>query len=142
MKSLADAGTADRAEGRGIARSYTIVYDGNCSICTRSVELLRRWDRDGLLEIVPSQDDAVRARFPWIPDRDYADSIQVIGPDGRTWQRGAAIEQLIEIMPRGRLFGWLFAIPFARPIADRIYRWVARNRYRLGCGDHCELPRR
>ena len=28
---------------------------------------------------------------------------------------------------------------FARPLADRFYKWFARNRYKLGCGDHCQL---
>jgi predicted DCC family thiol-disulfide oxidoreductase YuxK len=140
MTDLTEDRVGERNAERA-ARPYTVIYDGTCSICTRSVELLRRWDRDGLLEIVRSQDDAVRARFPWIAEGDYADSLQVIGPGGRTWQRGAAIEQLIAVLPRGPLFTWMFRIPFARRIADRTYRWVARNRYRLGCGDHCEVPR-
>jgi predicted DCC family thiol-disulfide oxidoreductase YuxK len=25
-----------------------------------------------------------------------------------------------------------------RALADRFYRWFARNRYRLGCGSHCQ----
>jgi len=26
-----------------------------------------------------------------------------------------------------------------RPLAERFYRWFARNRYRLGCGEHCQF---
>jgi predicted DCC family thiol-disulfide oxidoreductase YuxK len=26
-----------------------------------------------------------------------------------------------------------------RPLAEKFYRWFARNRYRLGCGEHCQL---
>jgi predicted DCC family thiol-disulfide oxidoreductase YuxK len=26
-----------------------------------------------------------------------------------------------------------------RPLVDKFYRWFARNRYRLGCGDHCSV---
>jgi predicted DCC family thiol-disulfide oxidoreductase YuxK len=33
----------------------------------------------------------------------------------------------------------VFSIPFARPLAERFYRWFARNRYRLGCGEHCSF---
>jgi predicted DCC family thiol-disulfide oxidoreductase YuxK len=25
-----------------------------------------------------------------------------------------------------------------RTIADRFYRWFAKNRYRMGCGEHCQ----
>lgn len=117
---------------------YTVVYDGTCTVCGRFVELLRRWDRDRQLEILASRDDCVRVRFPWIPASAFDESVQVIGPGGRTWQGAAAIEQLIDIMPKGRLVTWVFSIPFARPLAERFYRWFARNRYRMGCGDHCQ----
>ena len=26
-----------------------------------------------------------------------------------------------------------------RTVADRFYKWFARNRYRLGCGEHCQF---
>jgi predicted DCC family thiol-disulfide oxidoreductase YuxK len=37
------------------------------------------------------------------------------------------------------LISWMFKIPFVRPLVDRFYRWFARNRYRLGCGEHCAV---
>jgi predicted DCC family thiol-disulfide oxidoreductase YuxK len=40
-------------------------------------------------------------------------------------------------MPKGKLVSWVFKLPYARPLAERFYRWFARNRYRLGCGEHC-----
>lgn len=99
--------------------------------------LLASWDRDAQLDILASQDPGIAARFPSIPTEAYKDALQLIGPGGQTWQGAAAIEQLIRILPKGRLMSWAFAIPLARPVADRFYRWFARNRYRLGCSDHC-----
>ena len=119
-------------------RPFTVVYDGACRVCQRSVNVLRSWDRKGLLAIVASQTPGVHARFPWIPARAYAESLQLIDRDGRTWQGAAALEQLLTILPRGRLVSWIFQIPFVRVIAEVLYRWFARNRYRLGCGDHCQ----
>jgi predicted DCC family thiol-disulfide oxidoreductase YuxK len=101
------------------------------------VKVLPRLDRNSRIEVVPSQDPGVRARFPWIPPQAYEDALQLIGPDGRTWQGAVAIEQLLGILPKGKLIAWIFAIPFARRMADRFYRWFARNRYRLDCGEHC-----
>jgi len=122
----------------GLGRPYTCVYDGTCTVCTRLATVLRKWDRQQQIEVVPSQAAGVTARFPWIPARAYAEALQLIGPDGQTWQGAAAIEELLEILPKGRLASWIFKIPFVRTIADRIYRWFARNRYRLGCGEHCQ----
>jgi predicted DCC family thiol-disulfide oxidoreductase YuxK len=121
-------------------RRYTVIYDGYCKICGRMVKLLAKWDRNHELEIIPSQTEGVHARFPWIPQRAYTESVQVIrNSDGKTSQAAAAIEELLKAMPKGRLFSWLFKIPFVRPLADRFYRWFARNRYHMGCGDHCAV---
>jgi predicted DCC family thiol-disulfide oxidoreductase YuxK len=121
-------------------RRYSVVYDGHCRVCGRMVRLLAKWDRNHELEILPSQARGIRARFPWIPQRAYAESVQVIRTsDGRTWQAAAALEELVKVLPKGRLFSWLFRIPFMRPLADKLYRWFARNRYRMGCGKHCAI---
>jgi predicted DCC family thiol-disulfide oxidoreductase YuxK len=132
-------GGVDRdAASQGLGRPYTVVYDGACKVCTRIVGVLRKWDRDGKLEIVPSQAPGVRARFPWIPDRAYAESVQLISAAGGTWQGARAVEQILDVLPKGKLVTWIFSIPFVRPLAERFYRWFARNRYRLGCGSHCQ----
>jgi predicted DCC family thiol-disulfide oxidoreductase YuxK len=121
-------------------RPYTVIYDGNCKVCGRSVKLLAKWDRNRDLEIFPSQAPGVCERFPWIPSRAYVESVQVIrNSDGKTWQAAAALEELLNVLPKGRLVAWLFKIPLVRPLADRFYRWFARNRYRMGCGEHCAV---
>ena len=122
----------------GLGRAYTVVFDGDCKVCTRLSRALVKWDGGRQLEIVSSQQPGVMARFPWIPPRAYADALQLVAADGTTWQGAAAVEQLLNVLPRGRWIAWIFKVPFARTIADRFYRWFARNRYRLGCGAHCQ----
>ncbi|MBA3890500.1 MAG: DUF393 domain-containing protein [Gemmatimonadaceae bacterium] len=122
----------------GLGRPYTIVFDGHCKVCNRLVKLLRVWDRRDELEIVPAQAPGVMARFPWIPAKAYAEALQMVGPGGETWSGARAVEQILMVVPKGRAIAWLFSIPYVRVLADRFYRWFARNRYRLGCGDHCQ----
>lgn len=121
------------------ARSYpyTVVYDGHCRICTHLSRVLERWARPGELHVVPSQMAGVKEAFPFIAGADYQESLQLIGPGNQRWQGAAGIEQLLNILPRGVVIGWIFRVPFVRPLADRFYRWFARNRYKLGCGEHC-----
>jgi predicted DCC family thiol-disulfide oxidoreductase YuxK len=119
-------------------RPYTVIYDGDCGVCSRSVALLTKWDSNRDLDVIPSQAPGVRERFPWIPPRAYVESVQVVRTsDGRTWQAAAALEELLEVLPKGRLISWVFSVPFARPLADKFYKWFARDRYRIGCGEHC-----
>jgi predicted DCC family thiol-disulfide oxidoreductase YuxK len=122
----------------GLDRAYTVVFDGDCKVCTKLTKVLRAWDRTNQLEIVSSQQPGVQARFPWIPARAYVEALQLIAADGTTWQGAAAIEQLLNVLPRGRWIAWVFRIPFARTLADRFYKWFARNRYKMGCGAHCQ----
>ncbi len=131
--------TAGEQASQGLGRPYTCVYDGMCKVCTRLSSVLRKWDRHHVLEVVPSQASGVMARFPWIPAHAYVEALQLIGPGGQTWSGAAAIEQLLEILPRGKFVSWIFKLPFARRLADRFYKWFARNRYKLGCGEHCQL---
>jgi predicted DCC family thiol-disulfide oxidoreductase YuxK len=127
-----------RDTAQGLGRPYTCVYDGTCNVCARLAITVRKWDRDRRIEVVPSQAPGVTARFPWIPTHAFAEALQLIGPGGQTWQGAAAIEELLNILPKGRLASWVFKLPFVRTLADRIYKWFARNRYHLGCGEHCQ----
>jgi len=104
------------------------------------VRALEKWDRNDLLEIIPSQQPGVSARFPSIPERAYVESLQLVrARDGKTWQGAASIEQLLDVLPKGKFISWIFSIPFVRPIGEKAYRWFARNRYHLGCSDHCQI---
>ena len=136
---MSDSTATERAgiTDRLMASVYTLVYDGHCRVCTRIANRLRKWDHRRQIEVVPFQDAGVMARFPWISPPAFADAIQLIGPGGDTWQGSAAVERLMNVLPRARWIAWMFRIPFGRTIADRFYRWFARNRYRLGCSDHC-----
>jgi predicted DCC family thiol-disulfide oxidoreductase YuxK len=119
-------------------REFTVVYDGTCDVCTRLSQVLGEWDRRGAIEIVSSQTPGVSARFPWILASAYTEALQLVGPGGETWEGAAAIEELLHILPRGRFIRWIFRVPFVRHSADRFYKWFARNRYRMGCGAHCQ----
>ena len=119
---------------------HTLIYDGDCRMCSRLTDALRRWDAQGNIEIVSFQTPGVMTRFPWIPERAFAEAMQLVGPGGETWQGSAAVEELLSILPRGRWIAWIYHVPFVRALAERVYRWIARNRHRLGCGEHCARP--
>jgi len=123
----------------GMGRPWTVVYDGQCKVCGRLVKLLRKWDREKEIEVIPFQNTTVLDRFPWIPAESYAEAMQLIGAGGRTWQGGEAIEQLLKILPGGIVFGWTFKLPYFGEGFNRFYRWFARNRYKFGCGEHCAM---
>jgi predicted DCC family thiol-disulfide oxidoreductase YuxK len=119
------------------APRHALVFDGHCRLCRRSVALVQAWDRGGRVECLPWQDPATLARFPMLSPEACERALQLVGPDGRVSEGAAAIERLLELLPRGGALAWMLRVPGIRRLADRAYRWVARHRLRLGCGPHC-----
>lgn len=119
---------------------YTLIFDGDCGICRRSVDWVRKVDRDGRIEPVPYQASSVEERFPGIPRSDMESAMQLVASDGRRWQGARAAEELLRLVPGWSLLAPFFRVPGVRWVAGHVYRAVARNRRHLGCGEHCALP--
>ncbi len=120
-------------------RPYTLIYDGECGICRRSVRWVQERDREERIELVPYQDPTVPERFPEIPRDDMERAMQLVARDGARWEGARALEEILAILPGWRVAAPLFRIPGVRRVAGWIYRWVATNRRHLGCGEHCPL---
>lgn len=60
--------------------------------------------------------------------------MQLVGPDGSVRAGARAAPVILRLLPLGRPLAWLFAVPGVPWVAQRVYRVVARNRHRLGCG--------
>jgi predicted DCC family thiol-disulfide oxidoreductase YuxK len=118
---------------------WTLIYDGDCAFCTRWARRLRRWDARGRLNLVQSGDSAALAKLPTIERAALEGAMHLVGPDGTINAGAAAIPGILALLPFGRPFASLFALPLVRRIADGAYRWVARNRHRLPGGtSDCE----
>ncbi len=149
---------------------YTVVYDGDCAVCLRFVDFVRRRDPAGAIELVAYQEEGVPERFSWIDPARFEEALQLVGPGAvdpgsgfprdagtdtpdasasgcrapgpdasphATWEGALAVERLLRVLPRGPRLGWVFRVPFARPLFAWGYRSFARNRRRFGCGKHC-----
>jgi predicted DCC family thiol-disulfide oxidoreductase YuxK len=113
----------------------TLIYDADCPMCRASaLWLMRRALAGGALEILPCRSAPRRARFPEITDETCLAAMQLVLPDRRVLSGADAVPELLRRIPR---WGWvarLFALPGARPLARRLYRWLAANRMRISCG--------
>lgn len=107
--------------------SPTLIYDGECGICRQAVALLKRWDREHVLQYVPFQNQAAVARFG-IALPALAAAMHLIVPDGRVYPGADAIPELLRLCPGKRWLAPLFRIPGVLPLARRIYAWIARRR--------------
>lgn len=118
---------------------WWVVYDGDCSVCGTLVERLRQLDTADRFRCVPYQDAEVRGALSFIPEAAFAEALQVVAPDGRNWEAATAVEVIVAGLPATGWAAPVFKVPGVRPLAEKGYRAFARNRHRLGCGEHCAV---
>ena len=82
LERLAGAEVDGAPAGCALSRPLTVVYDGDCGVCTRLAHVLQRLDTRGTFEVLTSQAPGVHARFPSIPPDAYRESLQLV-EDGR-----------------------------------------------------------
>lgn len=95
--------------------------------------LMRRAMAGGELEILPCRSLPRRARFPQMSDEACMQAMQLVLPDGRVLAGADAVPELLRRIPRWRWVAAAFDVPGARPVARRLYGWLARNRMRVAC---------
>ena len=105
----------------------TLVYDGSCGLCTDAAELVRRWDRDRRVDVIPFQDEALLARFG-IAVPAYAAAMHLLLPDGRVYVGADAVAPLVRMLPGKRWLGWPWVVPGVPRFARRVYAAIAARR--------------
>ena len=105
----------------------TLIYDGECGFCQRTADMVRRWDREQQLALIPFQDDARVAAFG-IPLPALAAAMHLVLPDGRVFAGADAAPEILRRLPRLRWLAWPFRLPGVLPVARRVYAWIARRR--------------
>lgn len=117
-----------------------IVYDGVCVMCSGWVRFILRHDRRGLFRFTDAASPLGQALFRHygLKTHDYESYVMV--ENGRAYLRS---DPSLTILQR---LGWPWAAAgvfklVPRFIRDRVYDWVARNRYRIfGKRETCWLP--
>jgi predicted DCC family thiol-disulfide oxidoreductase YuxK len=121
-----------------------VLYDGECPLCLKSVALLRRLDWLHRLCFVNARarDDLPRIDPPLDSDR-LLQEMHLLSPQGRSVYHGfRAFRWMAWRLPPLWLLIPLLYLPGMASLGQRLYLWVARNRFRLvPChGGVCTLP--
>ena len=116
----------------------TLIFDGSCDFCTRSVRLIRALDRDGRIAIEPFQKSGLPESLGLTVAK-CEHSVWAITPDGFPYPAAAAMNLAVATALRSALPLWMYAIPGITAIQEATYHLIAQNR-RLIPGDipYCE----
>jgi predicted DCC family thiol-disulfide oxidoreductase YuxK len=121
---------------------FTVLFDGGCPLCRRTVKALRTIDWLGRLQFVDGTNAAARARIaPGLTEAEILVEMFVIDARGQRHGGYAGYLQLARAVPLLWPFALLGPLPGIRFAGDRLYRFVAANRIRRGrCTDEVCAP--
>jgi predicted DCC family thiol-disulfide oxidoreductase YuxK len=121
-----------------------VLFDGRCAFCRKSVSLLRRLDWLGRFDCRDARDVAnlPPCGVPLDPQR-FLEEMHVVTPDGkRTYAGYRAVRWIAWRLPLLWPLAPFLHLPGAVRLGSRIYRWIARNRFKLVPCRHgvCTVP--
>jgi predicted DCC family thiol-disulfide oxidoreductase YuxK len=123
-----------------------VLYDGDCAFCCKSIELLKELDWLGKLDYVNVRD----AAQPFLKEAPIAgapllEQMHVSPRDGQHLYGGyRAIRWLAWRLPATWLVAPFLYLPGMTYLGQRIYLWIARNRFKIVPCTHgvCSIPPR
>jgi predicted DCC family thiol-disulfide oxidoreductase YuxK len=110
-----------------------VLYDGECPLCLKSVDLVKRFDWLQRLKYVNLREtEKVPVRQPPLEPQRLLDEMHLITPDGKHVYHGFdAFRWMAWRMPALCWLAPLLYFPGVPALGQQIYLWVANNRYRL-----------
>ncbi len=133
-------------------KPYTVIYDGQCNLCSNLVQVLEQLDRGDRFQYLSMQDEKGLAQFGVTSQDCEMGMILIDNQLDRRWQGSDAAEEIGRLLPVGNLFVTAYrSLPGVKWIGDRVYEQVRDNRYALfgrrsntyesaypACDDSCE----
>lgn len=117
--------------------SGVLYFDGNCGMCTRSVNALMTRQRTGELHVAPFQRPGTAERLGVQVDQ-LSEAAWWQDSSGAVYRGAEAINAALGAGLGTRIPLWLYRVPGVRQVQDAGYRWVAAHRYRFpGTTPHC-----
>lgn len=108
-----------------------LIYDGNCPVCSRTVDWIRENERKGSFEMLPCQAKAVRERYPDIRKAECMEAMHLVLSDGTVLAGERAVPEILKRLKKYSPAAELFKLPGSGMLSRAFYRWFADRRYHI-----------
>jgi predicted DCC family thiol-disulfide oxidoreductase YuxK len=128
------------SENPPFASRFVVLYDGHCKFCTHAARRLTTLARAGAVEAVDFQEPGALDRYPGLTYEACMEAMYLVAPDGQFFRGFEAAVQALATRSFLGMLARVYYLPGIRQVCDRLYAWVAANRYRLfgrTVVDHC-----
>lgn len=121
-----------------------VLFDGDCAFCQRSVRILKSLD---WFKKLTTQNARDREHWPIAAEplslTKMLEEMHLVTPDGRKTYAGfSAFRWIAWRLPLALPMAPFLYLPGVLWLGNRVYRWIAKNRYSLvPCHDGvCQIP--
>lgn len=106
-----------------------MIFDGDCGFCTASVNVIKRWIKPDC-DIEPWQFTAIE-QYNLTPE-ECSTAVQYVDSEQRVHSGSRAVMRMLRDAPiPWPVVGAIGDAPGVAWVADRTYKWIALNRYKL-----------
>jgi predicted DCC family thiol-disulfide oxidoreductase YuxK len=122
-----------------VTHPNVVLFDGVCNLCNASVDFILKWEHSDTLKFASLQSDFAQKLIKTSGMEVLPDSF-IFYTDGKLYLQSDAVCQVARYLKSP--WRWAALLRFIpRIIRNRLYAWVARNRYRwFGKKETCRLP--
>ncbi len=123
--------------------AVTLLYDGQCRLCQRSAQRVRRWDAGQRVRLLDLHAPEASLQFPQVKLEQALAKVHLVDGQGRVYRGIDAWSRVLRELPGRRWIAHVMEAPGVHALAAKAYQWVARNRYRWNrdCEGTCRLER-
>jgi predicted DCC family thiol-disulfide oxidoreductase YuxK len=104
----------------------TLIYDSECGFCRKWVGRARIMDRRHVVNMV-SLREAGAAVMAGRPTEALRRAVHLVRPDGAVFAGAAATREFFRYVPGGWLVRAFGVVPGVMPVAEQVYRLVAKR---------------
>jgi predicted DCC family thiol-disulfide oxidoreductase YuxK len=121
--------------------AWVLFFDGDCAFCSKSVQMVARLDRRGVISFAPLQGEFARkSGFSHHAAKVGGTMVLMRESDGKAFIESDALVELAGALGGGWRIFTAFRVVW-KPLRDWVYRLIARNRFHfMGKAGHCALP--
>jgi predicted DCC family thiol-disulfide oxidoreductase YuxK len=114
----------------GTGQQHTMLFDGDCGICTYFADIVKRIDRQNLFQVFPYQIFPEETLRPWgISYADCRRKLQVISQRGKVYRGAFAVNYFYyQYLPWSLLVVLVYALPILLLLELFGYAVIAKNR--------------
>lgn len=116
-----------------------VVYDGQCFLCHRAIQIMFDNDKDDVIRYFQIQDDSAKQLFQKLNYDFEKDETVFLILNGKYFTHSDVTIEISRFLKMP--YRWLSIIKIVpKKLRDIVYRWIANNRYRwFGKSETCIL---